>query len=274
MFKLTLHTESTLPFEVDGILPDRIAGLSELELAKLPILHGNRQEPLGEHFSIGPSRLANLHFAGDTSRVKRIGAGMTSGSIFVESSAGLHAGAQMTGGKLIIDGNAGDWCGAEMRGGEIEVRGSVGNQLGAAYRGSRHGMRGGGILVRGSAGDEAGLLMRRGLIAVQGKLGAFAGASLIAGTVVALGGVGPHCGAGMKRGTIIVGGETPELPKSFHYSCEFESAWLALFAKRMAEFDIAIPSGTAKCYRGDALTGGRGEILLLPNARRSGSSAA
>lgn len=267
MFKLTLRTTTTLPLEVEGILPERTIGLSELELSKLPIRFGNKHEPLGEHFAIEPSTLADLHFAGDTSRVKRIGTGMTSGSLLVEGDVGLHAGAQMAGGRIMILGTADDWLGAEMRGGQIEIRGNAGNQLGAAYRGSRHGMRGGTIIVFGSAGDEAGLLMRRGLIAVGGSLGRFAGASMIAGTIVALGGVGMQCGAGMKRGTIIVGGEAPIMSSSFHYSCEMESAWLGLFAKQMIELGLEIPLGMMQCYRGDTLTGGRGEILLLPTVR-------
>jgi formylmethanofuran dehydrogenase subunit C len=273
MFKLTLRTATALPLEVEGILPERVAGLSALEVAKLPILHGNRHEPLGEHFAIGSTKVADIQFTGETGQIKRIGAGISSGTILVDDGAGMHAGAQMTGGMLFILGNAGDWCGAEMRGGSIEIRGNAGNQLGAAYRGSRHGMRGGTIIVRGDAGDEAGLLMRRGLIAVQGTLGQFAGASMIAGTIVALGGVGPHCGAGMKRGTIIAGCEAPALPTSFHYSCEFESSWLAMFRKQVEETVFPIPAGSVQCYRGDALTGGRGEILFLSNARRCDSSS-
>jgi len=273
MFKLTLRTATLLPLEVEGITPERTANRSALELAKLPILHGNRHEPLGEHFTIEPSAIADLQFAGDTSRVKRIGAGMTGGSIVVAGDAGLHAGAQMTGGKLTIGGDGGDWLGAEMRGGMIELCGNAGNQLGAAYRGSRHGMRGGTIIVRGSAGDEAGLLMRRGMIAVEGSVGRFAGASMIAGTIVAQGGIGSQCGAGMKRGTIVVRSEAGELPASFRYSCEMESAWHGLFHKQMAELGVTIPAGAVQCYRGDALTGWRGEILLLPTALQRDSSS-
>jgi len=263
MFKLTLRTTGLIPIEVDGVIPEGIAGLSELELAKLPILHGNRREALGEHFTITHSKLADIHFAGDTAKVKRIAAKMTSGTVYVENSVGMHAGAEMSGGTLILDSSAGDWCGAEMRGGKIEVRGNTGNQLGAAYRGSRHGMRGGIITVEGDAGDEAALLMRRGMIAVKGRVGRFAGATMIAGTLVALGGAGSQCGAGMKRGTIVLGSQSEPLPKSFRYSCEMESAWLGVMAKQLRELGYKLPAGVAKCYRGDVLTGAKGEVLVI-----------
>ena len=205
MLKLTLRTPSTIPLELDGITPERVAGMSPLAVAKLPVQFGNRSESLGEFFDVQPDRdpLADLHFAGDTRHVKHIGAGMARGSIFVEGKVGMHAGAGMRGGSLVLDYSAAGWLGAEMKGGYIEVRGHAGDQAGAAYRGSRRGMTGGTIIIRGTAGDELGLLMRRGLIVAEHACGEFAGASMIAGTLVLLGEVGERCGAGMKRGTIL-----------------------------------------------------------------------
>lgn len=264
MFKLTLRVASPIPVEVYGVTPERVAGLSALDVAKLPTHHGNRATPLGELFDVAPSRLADLHFAGDTRTVKGIGAGMAGGSVSVEGHAGMHAGAGMTGGTLTIDGGAGGWLGAEMRGGTIEVRGAVGDCCGAAYRGSRRGMTGGTILVRGDAGDagdagdELGLLMRRGLIAVEGDCGEFAGASMIAGTIIVGGRVGPRVGAGMKRGTIVAGA-VEELPPSFVYACDFRPSFLPLYRDRLPTRFLA---GPVRCYRGDLLTGGRGEVLV------------
>ncbi|MBA4187510.1 MAG: formylmethanofuran dehydrogenase subunit C [Planctomycetaceae bacterium] len=265
MFKLTLRVPSSIPLELDGITPDHIANLSALEVAKLPVQHGNRTEPLGEFFTIGTDTFpkADLQFAGDTRNVKGIGAGMSSGFIYVENDVGMHAGARMSGGELVIDSGAGDWLGAEMRGGSIEVRGDAGNQVGAAYRGSRRGVTGGSIFIRGSAGDELGLLMRRGLIVVERDCGEFAGASLIAGTIALFGKPGLRLGAGMKRGTIITTRE-PELPPSFHFACEYRPSILHLIAKQLAAVG-AVPSfgkGFVRCYRGDVLTGGRGEVLV------------
>jgi formylmethanofuran dehydrogenase subunit C len=256
---------SAIPLEVEGVTPDRVAGLPALEVAKLPVWHGNRAEELGSFFTVEPNPrpLADLHFAGDTRNVKHIGAGMTSGSIFVEGPVGMHAGARMSGGTLTLDSDAAEWVGAEMRGGAIEVRGAAGDQAGAAYRGSRRGMTGGRILIRGSAGDELGLLMRRGLIAVEGACGEFAGASMIAGTIVLLGDVGERCGAGMKRGTLLTARE-PRLPPSFRYSCDYRPQYLPMLLAAMRKQEVRVPAGLGanlRCFRGDLLAGGRGEVL-------------
>lgn len=265
MLKLTLRAPSTIPLELEGITPERVAGLSPLEVAKLPVQHGNRSEPLGAFFEIAPDphRLADLHFAGDTHSVKHIGAGMTRGSIFVEGPAGMHAGARMSGGSIILDAGATEWLGAEMKGGSIEVRGHSGDQTGAAYRGSRRGMTGGQIVIRGSTGDELGLLMRRGLIVVERDCGEFAGASMIAGTLVLLGAVGERCGAGMKRGTILTARE-PRLPPSFRYACEYRPCLVPMLAAGLRALHLTLPpafGANLRCFRGDLLTGGRGEVL-------------
>ena len=99
MLNLTLRTPSSVPIELDGLLPERLSGLSLLEVAKLPVQHGNRSEPLGEFFDVRPDSdgLADLHIAGDTRNVKHIGAGMTRGSIYVEGPVGMHSGARMSG---------------------------------------------------------------------------------------------------------------------------------------------------------------------------------
>jgi formylmethanofuran dehydrogenase subunit C len=268
MFKLTLRSPSPIPLDLEGITPQRIAGLTAVEVAKLPVFHGNRMEPLGEFFDVVPnSQLtrADLHFAGDTRNVKGIGAKMTAGFIYVENDVGMHAGAMMSGGRLIIDSDASDWLGAEMKGGYIEVRGAAGNQVGAAYRGSRRGMTGGTILLRCSAGDELGLLMRRGLIIVERGCGEFACASMIAGTVALLGEVGGRLGAGMKRGTIITNHE-PDLHRSFRFACEYQPSFVPLLNAKLRQFDVQETISTSKpvrCFRGDLLNGGRGEVLYV-----------
>jgi formylmethanofuran dehydrogenase subunit C len=266
MFKLVLRAPSAVPLELDGITPERVAGLTPLEVAKLPVQYGNRSEPLGTFFDVTPNRdrLAELHFAGDTQNVKSIGAGMSSGRVYVEGPVGMHAGRGMRGGSLVLDSNAGGWLGAEMSGGYIEVRGHAGDQVGAAYRGSRRGMTGGTIVIRGTAGDELGLLMRRGLIVVEGSCGEFASASMIAGTVVLLGEVGARCGAGMKRGTILTAREQP-LPPSFCHACDYLPAFVSVLLAQLRVLRVTVPpafGANLRCFRGDLLTGGRGEILV------------
>ena len=268
MLKLTLRAPSSIPLELEGITPERVVNLSPLEVAKLPVQHGNRSEPLGEFFEVThdpQGTWADLHIAGDTRNVKLIGARMSAGNVYVEGPVGMHAGAQMSGGSLILDAGAAGWLGAEMKGGFVEVRGHAGDQVGAAYRGSRRGMSGGTILVRGSAGDELGLLMRRGLIVVERDCGEFAGTSMIAGTIALLGAVGERCGAGMKRGTIFAARE-PRLPASFTFACEYRPSFLSLYLAHIAGLGVNVPAGfgvgTVRCFRGDILTGGKGEVLV------------
>lgn len=267
MLHLTPVANPTIPVELDGVTPDRVAARSAADIAKLPVFHGNRREELGVFFAVtGDASYGEIVVHGSCPWAKHVGAKMTSGRIVVEGDVGMHAGAAMTGGELCVRGHAGDWLGAEMRGGRVRVLGSAGNQVGAAYRGSRKGMTGGEILVGGNVGDEAGLLMRRGIVVVGGACGAFAGASMIAGTVVALGGVGPRAGAGMKRGTVFVAAGEPELPPSFRFSCEYRPAfvgWL-LHHLRGLPFEPAthLDVHAVRCFRGDLLHGGRGEVLV------------
>jgi formylmethanofuran dehydrogenase subunit C len=265
MLTLTLRVPPTLPLELDGLTPDRLAGLSAADVAKRPLPCGNRTDLLGEFFAVaGDPSDGVLSLVGDCSRIKGIGAAMTGGTVRVDGPVGAHAGAGMAGGSLQIRGTAGDWLGAEMKGGEIVVDGDAGHLAGAAYRGSRRGMTGGVIRIAGTAGDELGLLMRRGLIVVGGAAGAFAGASLIAGTIIAAGGVGPRAGAGMKRGTLLIAGALPELPPGFAYSCEYRPQYLGFLLTQVRHvpglggFDVP----AVKCYRGDMMHGGNGEVLI------------
>lgn len=256
-----------IPVELDGITPERLATMSLFEIAKLLVVHGNRQIELGEFFSLsGDASSGEFVIHGSCPWAKWLGAKMQMGRIVVEGDVGMHCGAGMTGGELCVQGDTGDWLGAEMRGGRIRVMGSAGHQVGAAYRGSRKGMMGGEILITRNTGDEAGLLMRRGVIAVGGFCGEFAGASMIAGSVVALGGIGARAGAGMKRGTIFVAKSKPELPPSFRFSCEYRPAFVDWLGKYLRDISFEPATRLAVqsvyCYRGDLLHGGKGEVLV------------
>jgi formylmethanofuran dehydrogenase subunit C len=254
MIQLKLREYSSIPIDVDGMIPSKIAGLSPLDVAKLPVLFGNRTVPAGELFEVVANGKDFLHFTGETMNVHGIGRGMTSGTIHVDQSVGRHAGAGMSGGTLLC-ANAGDWLGAEMTGGFIEVDGRAGHQVGAGYRGSRRGMSGGRITIHGHAGDELGLRMRRGLIHVLGNIGDFCGAAMIAGTILVHGTVGERLGAGMKRGTIAVKRFNPErLGPGFQYACEVEEP----FVNRYYSF-----GSNAKLYRGDLAAGGLGEVFVV-----------
>ena len=269
MLTITVKHTSMIPLEFFGITPDRLMDLTALAVAHLDVLIGNRTIALGEVATVsGDASDGQLRFAGDTGRVKGLGAGMTAGIAVVAGDAGPHAGAKMTGGLLAIHSLAGDWLGAEMSGGRVEVHGDAGHNAGSAYRGSRHGMRGGTIFIQGDAGDELGLLMRRGRILVEGGTGQFAGASMIAGTIIALGGYGRGAGSGMKRGTLITSGRIEAIAPGFRYCCEFTPAYLDLI--RVHDYPDLPRTPIVRCYRGDVLTGGRGELLVLESQLSAG----
>lgn len=264
MFLLKRRESSLIPLEVDGLTPSTLAPLSPIEVARLPVQHGNRREPLGEFFDVIPTPGDELRFTGPLGQVHGIGLGLAEGLIRVEGDCGRHAGARMTGGRLVIHGNAADWLGAEMRGGMIDLQGNAGQLAGAAYRGARRGMTGGVIHIRGHAGDELALLMRRGIIRVDGPVGPFAGASLIAGTLLLLGGAGPRLGAGMKRGTILLRGTEAPVPASFRVACRIRPTFLSLYRSSFADWPLSLGQLEMTCYRGDLLTGGRGEVFVHP----------
>ncbi len=267
MLTLRYRATTTIPIEAECIRPDLLAGKSVEEIARLPVQHGNRQEPLGEFFDIGGG-LGDEHIVleGDCGRVKWIGAGMTRGRITVQGNAGMHLGAEMEGGRIDVFGQAGDWAGAEMRGGLIHVHGHAGHLVGGAYRGSRFGMRGGAILVDGNAENEVGGTMRRGLIAIGGNTGDFTGVSMIAGSIFVFGRPAIRLGAGMKRGTIAVFGSGPlPLLPSFRYDCLYRPQFLALYLRHLAGLGFAVPEhclrGSFERFSGDLVALGKGEVL-------------
>lgn len=249
MLELSLRGYSTIPIDFTGVSPNEWR-LETAERAK--ILLGNRQMEIGELFTVKSIAASEpgLVLEGDCSCVHFIGAGLSSGTIVVNGHAGRHAGARMTGGSLRITGNAGVWLGADMVGGSISVGGDAGDFAGAASPGRRRGMSGGSINIRGNAGGQVGSRMRRGIIQIGGDCGEFTGASMIAGTISVAGRMGDYPGAGMHRGTLILRGPHPRLAPGFAFACEYEPVWLRMLQG----------SRSVHCYRGDLLTGGRGEI--------------
>jgi len=271
MLRLRYQSDTTVPVEAECLTPDTLAGKSLDEIRRLPVQHGNRQEPLGDFFAVdGSADDLEIEIAGDCARVKWIGASMTRGKITIRGSAGMHLGAEMAGGEIQVHGNVADWLGAEMRGGRIHVKGDAGHLVGAAYRGSRIGMRGGAILVEGRAGNEIGATMRRGLIAVGGEAADFAGVSLIAGTILLFGQPGIRTGAGMKRGTIACFGGKPALLPTFRADCVYRPAFLRVYLSQLRAWGFPVPDacwdGDVERYSGDLVALGKGELLYWRGA--------
>ena len=231
---LSYHAKTSVPVEIEGVIPDRLRDKSLAEIERLEVFHGNRKLPLAELFRVsGDPADGRIDFEGDLAGVHFIGYGMSDGEIHVHGNAGRHVGGEMTGGRIEVEGNAGDWVGGEMHGGLIQVKGSAGHLIGAAYRGSRQGMTDGTILIGGDVGDEIGSAMRRGILAVGGSCGDAAGFSMIAGSILVFGKCGIRTGAGMRRGTIgLFGPEPPKLLPTFRLAGRYRPLFLRLFLPR------------------------------------------
>lgn len=264
--RLIYRTAATLPVELDGLLPSALRGRAMADVERLPVWQGNRQVPLAELFKVSGQADENLVLEGDLAGVHGIGRGLDSGCIRVIGPAGRHLGAAMTGGEIRVQGSAGDWVGAEMRGGLIAVAASAGDYVGGAFFGSPHGMTGGTILVGGDAGDQPARTMRRGLIVVGGNVGAFAALDMIAGSLVVLGACGRAAAAGMRRGTLAVLGPAADLLPSFQPGSACELQFMRLYLVRLRKLGLSVSdellAGRYRMHHGDALAGGRGEVLV------------
>jgi formylmethanofuran dehydrogenase subunit C len=245
--KLTLHTAPEAPLEAEALSPDRLAGLSESEVAALPVLHGNETLPVGDFFTVSGRANGELRLEGDLSRVKLVGIGMSGGRIVIDGNVGMHVGSAMSGGEIVVEGDAGDWAGEEMSGGRIVIKGNAGHMVGCAIRGSPIGILGGEIIVHGNAGNEVGNAMRNGLIAVGGD-------------------TGWRTGAGMKRGSIVSMQEAQLLP-TFSYACTYHPTFLRLYLVYLRELGLAIEdahiTGKYQRWSGDVVALNRGETLLF-----------
>ena len=264
-----LHTESSIPLEVDSLQLNTMRSQTPDEIAKTLLFRGNQELPCGEFFDVSGSAAEDntVVWEGDLHKVKLIGTHLADGTVRVEGNAGMHLGAGMTGGEILLNGDASDWVGAEMKGGRIRVSGNAGHLVGAVYRGGRKGMTGGEILIDGNAGNEIGHTMRRGLIAIGGKSGDAAGIGMIAGSIFIFGEAGIRNGAGMKRGTIgLFGPKTsPEILPTFKKASTYEPLFLKLYFKHLEKQGFKIPeecwTASYQRYNGDLLELGKGEIF-------------
>ena len=263
--RLTLRTTINQPIEIDGLTPDRVATLSEPEIAGLPVLAGSGRATLGDFFTIQGERSDRLHIEGDLRNVDGIGAGTAGGELLIHGSAGRRVGAGMTGGWIDVRGDVGDEAGLGMHGGALRITGDAGDRLGSAPAGAAKGMSGGEIVVNGSAGADAGARARRGLIAVGGNVGADAARAIIAGTLVVFGGIGANPGRGSKRGSIVALGDI-DIPSTYEYACTYQPTYVRLVLTYLyRRYGMASPNGVLEGsyarYCGDAGTPGKGEIL-------------
>lgn len=267
MLHLRCTDPGSIPIELTGVTPDRLASLSLNDIAALPVLHGNRPAKLADFFAVtGDPADGEMRVEGDCRHFSHLGDGMIDGRLVVEGTAGDHLGARMAGGTIEVRGSSGDWCGAEMRGGQIHVHGSAGDKAGAAYADSRRGMRGGVLMIDGNAGNDLGSALRRGTIAVGGNCGEFAGAAMIAGTILVFGALGRHPAAGLKRGTVMAFGPKPTLLPMFRFDCSYRPPIIDLYLRQLRRWGFGVPesafTGNVQRYRGDFVALGKGDVLV------------
>jgi formylmethanofuran dehydrogenase subunit C len=229
------------------VLAGSWSALSALELAsRAVVLQGEARVPLGDLFAVTGNPSGLVRIEGDLRRADRIGAGLSQGTVVVESAVGHEAGIGMSGGVLDIHGDAGD-------------------RLGGAEPDARRGMTGGELLVRGSVGTEPGIRMRRGLLVVTRHVAAGAGQAMIAGTVLVFGNAGRAPGLGSKRGSVVVLGSV-EIPATYRYACTYQPDHLKLMLLRLRDrYGLKVGkrhlTGFYRRYSGDLGDLGKGEIL-------------
>jgi formylmethanofuran dehydrogenase subunit C len=229
------------------VLTGTWSGLTATELARRAVvLDGEARVPLGDLFDLSGTPSGLVRFEGDLRRADRIGAGLSEGTVVVESGVGHEAGIGMSGGVLDVHGNAGD-------------------RVAGAEPDARRGMTGGELLVRGSVGAEPGTRMRRGLLVVTGNVAARVGPGMIAGTVLVFGDAGRSPGIGSKRGSVIALGRI-EIPATYRYACTYQPDHLRITLLRLRDrYGLKVLkrhlTGFYRRYSGDLGDLGRGEIL-------------
>jgi formylmethanofuran dehydrogenase subunit C len=106
--------------EAENISPDRFAPLTLDQIRSLGVWYGNRKMRLCDLFLVegddSPAKPeeVQIRVRGDFSRVKRIGEGMSAGTVEADGHVGMHAGNNMKGGLLTVQGDADDWLAREI----------------------------------------------------------------------------------------------------------------------------------------------------------------
>jgi formylmethanofuran dehydrogenase subunit C len=265
MTRLVLKAEPPVRLAVDGLIPERLAGLPAAAIERLPLALGNRRQCVADWFRVEPTDDAAIEIEGDCRRLDKIGGGMAAGSLTIRGDVGAYLGIGLSGGTIDVAGNADYGAATDMRGGMLRIAGDAGDAVGGALPGALGGMRDGTVLVVGRAGAETGRRMRRGLIVVGGDAGTACGAEMVAGTILVGGRTGTLAGAAMRRGTIIALGGAARVGATFADCGVHDLVFLRLLARHLAAFGLgtlAARLGPLRRWVGDAAVGGTGEMLV------------
>jgi len=219
---ITPARQLRIPVTAECISPDFVAGKSLSEIELTLIWEGNRKVKLGSLLKVhgetgGAPNDCTIRIRGNVSSVRRIGYGMTNGSIEVDGDAGMYLGERMRGGSIVVTGNAGSWLGTQMRNGQIQVKRNAGDSVGGSVRGGTKGMRGGIITIHGDCGTEAGAWMRNGMIRIKGNSDLYAGIHMKNGTILVERNCAGRVGAHMTNGKIVVLGNMGGVLPSFQF---------------------------------------------------------
>ncbi len=248
------------------LVPERLAGLSEAEIAKIELQTTRECVCVGDVFALRMGDAVEVRIDGHE-RFDRIGCAMASGDIHVEGDAGIQAGRHMRGGRLTIAGNAGPWAGSGMKGGTLEIKRDAGDRLGGPLAGEMAGMRGGVLVVRGHTGARAADRLRRGMIVVEGNAGDHAGSRMIAGTLIVGGRAGALPGYLMARGSIVLADGHQALAPTFSDCGVHDLVASALMAQYVQPYSGELANRLRQPWRrllGDMAVIGKGEIFCPP----------
>ena len=270
---LTLRQAIPVRWQTPDLLPEKLAGKSTDELARLPVYVGAIPVALAHLFDIsGCCEGGDVELEGDFSLLDGLGSDMTSGTMRIRGSVGHRLGANMAGGEIQLHGDAAAGVGLGMRGGTIRVNGNVGDHAGGRPSNQRIGMKGGALFIHGAAGDYLGAGMRRGVIAVEKTAGDCLGFGMLAGTILVFGRAGAFAGANMKRGTIALLGNGPNsLAATFHQGSISEPRFMRLLGVWLARNEFPLGSqlldAPLRQYHGDSAKSIRGEVFVLASRK-------
>jgi len=128
---VSLRAPVAEPLKVDGLTADRVAGLSECEIAALPAWLGDRQARLGDFFEVKGERAACVRVVGSLGNVHGVAAGMAGGELLIDGDAGPGVAQAMTGGLVVAGGDVGADAARSMIGGTLVVVGRTGPSPGS-----------------------------------------------------------------------------------------------------------------------------------------------
>jgi formylmethanofuran dehydrogenase subunit C len=262
MTTLTLREEPPERLDMSGITPAALAGMSDTEIARLPVGTTRFRLALGDCFGVARGEPDRLVIKGGSTRLDRVAAGLTGGTVLVEGDVGQRLAEAMGGGTVHVMGSAGPFAATAATAGKITIHGDADVSAGGTVHGAMTGLNGATLCINGRGGDRLGDTMRSGLILV-GTAGDFTGCRMIAGTIVC-GALGANPGYGMRRGTILARKAGPLLPTFVRTGRQASviARILAISIREIAPDMAELAVGPLERWAGDLATLGKGEILL------------